>query len=36
MELTWLEDFIVLARTRHFSRAALERHVSQPAFSRRI
>ena len=36
MELTWLEDFVVLARTRHFSRAAEERHVSQPAFSRRI
>lgn len=36
MELTWLEDFIVLARTRHFSRAAIERNVSQPAFSRRI
>jgi len=36
MEITWLEDFIVLARTKHFSRAAEERHVSQPAFSRRI
>ncbi len=36
MELDWLEDFIVLARTRHFSQSAQERNVSQPAFSRRI
>jgi len=36
MELTWLEDFIILARTCHFSRAAEERNISQPAFSRRI
>jgi DNA-binding transcriptional LysR family regulator len=36
MELRWLDDFCALARTRHFSRAADERHVSQPAFSRRI
>ncbi|MCG6657113.1 LysR family transcriptional regulator [Halomonas campisalis] len=36
MEIRWLEDFITLARTRHFSRAADERHVTQPTFSRRI
>lgn len=36
MELRWLEDFIALARTRHFSRAAEERNVTQPTFSRRI
>jgi DNA-binding transcriptional LysR family regulator len=36
MELRWLDDFCALARTRHFSRAAEERHVSQPTFSRRI
>lgn len=36
MEVRWLEDFIALARTRHFSRAAEERHVTQPTFSRRI
>ncbi|MCB8890269.1 LysR family transcriptional regulator [Vreelandella malpeensis] len=36
MELRWLEDFIALARTRHFSRAADEQHVTQPTFSRRI
>ncbi|GAA3907920.1 LysR substrate-binding domain-containing protein [Halomonas cibimaris] len=36
MEIRWLEDFIALARTRHFSRAADEQHVSQPTFSRRI
>jgi len=36
MEIRWLEDFMVLARTRHFSRAAELQHVSQPTFSRRI
>lgn len=36
MELRWLEDFIVLARTQHFSRAAEEQNVTQPTFSRRI
>ena len=36
MESKWLEDFISLAETRSFSRSALLRHVTQPAFSRRI
>lgn len=36
METTWLEDFVVLAETKSFSKAAQLRHVSQPAFSRRI
>lgn len=36
MEIKWLEDFVVLAETRSFSRAALMRNVTQPAFSRRI
>ena len=36
MELEWLEDFLVLARTGNFSRAAQERNVTQSAFSRRI
>ncbi len=36
MELKWLEDFIVLAATSSFSRAADTRHVTQSAFSRRI
>lgn len=36
MELKWLEDFISLAETGSFSRSAEQRHVSQPAFSRRI
>jgi len=36
MELRWLDYFCALARTRHFSRAAEERHVSQPTFNRRI
>ena len=36
MHLTWLEDFIELARTRSFSRAAENRFVTHPAFGRRI
>ena len=36
MNLTWLDDFLALAATGNFSRAADERHSSQPAFSRRI
>jgi DNA-binding transcriptional LysR family regulator len=36
METKWLEDFVVLAEARSFSRAARMRHVTQPAFSRRI
>ena len=36
MELKWLEDFIALASTSSFSRAAEARHVTQSAFSRRI
>jgi DNA-binding transcriptional LysR family regulator len=36
VELTWLEDFLALAEHRNFSRAAEARHVTQPAFSRRI
>jgi len=36
MELKWLDDFIALIETRSFSAAAERRHVSQPAFSRRI
>jgi DNA-binding transcriptional LysR family regulator len=36
MESKWLEDFILLAETGSFSRAAEMRHVTQPAFSRRI
>lgn len=36
MEIRWLEDFIALARTQHFSRAADEQNVTQPTFSRRI
>jgi DNA-binding transcriptional LysR family regulator len=36
MQLTWLEDFVELARTRSFSRAAENRFVTHPAFGRRI
>lgn len=36
MELNWLEDFIALAETRNFSRAAEVRNITQPAFSRRV
>ncbi|HEY4252744.1 MAG TPA: LysR family transcriptional regulator [Roseomonas sp.] len=36
MEFDWLGDFVVLVECRSFSRAASRRHVTQPAFSRRI
>ena len=36
MDHKWLEDFIALARERSFSKAAEQRHVTQPQFSRRI
>lgn len=36
VELNWLEDFLCLARTNSFSRAAGERNITQSAFSRRI
>lgn len=36
MDTRWLEDFVSLAETGSFSRSALARHVTQPAFSRRI
>ncbi|MEN9560029.1 MAG: hypothetical protein RLZZ502_1240 [Pseudomonadota bacterium] len=36
MELKWIEDFLKLAETGSFSRAADARYVTQPAFSRRI
>ncbi len=36
METKWLEDFLTLAETRSFSRAAELRNITQPAFSRRI
>ncbi len=36
MNLTWLEDFQALAASGNFSRAAEQRHMTQPAFSRRI
>lgn len=36
MELKWLDDYIALIETGSFSAAAKRRHVSQPAFSRRI
>lgn len=36
METKWLEDFITLAQTKNFSKAANLRCVTQPAFSRRI
>ena len=36
MNFTWIEDFLALAATGNFSRAAEERHMTQPAFSRRV
>ncbi len=36
MNLSWLDDFQALADSGNFSRAAEERHMTQPAFSRRI
>lgn len=36
MEISWLQDFIVLSQTGVFARAAEKRNVTQPAFTRRI
>lgn len=36
MNLSWFDDFLALAASGNFSRAADERHMTQPAFSRRI
>jgi DNA-binding transcriptional LysR family regulator len=36
VELAWLEDFLALVDCANFSRAAERRHVTQPAFSRRV
>ncbi|WP_286239259.1 LysR substrate-binding domain-containing protein [Neptuniibacter halophilus] len=36
IETKWLEDFLSLAQSQSFSRSAAERHLTQPAFSRRI
>jgi DNA-binding transcriptional LysR family regulator len=36
MELKWLDDYMALVETGSFSAAAAKRHISQPAFSRRI
>lgn len=36
LETKWLEDLLALAQTRSFSASARQRHVTQPAFSRRI
>jgi len=36
MELRWLQDFLMVAETGNFTRAAERRNTSQAAFSRRI
>lgn len=36
MDLDWLEDFLALAESGNFSRAAQARNIAQPAFSRHI
>lgn len=36
LDLEWLEDFLALAESGNFSRAAQARNIAQPAFSRHI
>lgn len=36
MELKWLDDYLALVNCRSFTKAAAVRHITQPAFSRRI
>jgi LysR family transcriptional regulator, hypochlorite-specific transcription factor HypT len=36
LDLDWLEDFLTLAESGNFSRAAQARNIAQPAFSRHI
>ncbi|HEY0824762.1 MAG TPA: LysR family transcriptional regulator [Ramlibacter sp.] len=36
MNVAWLDDFLALAASGSFSRAAEDRHMTQPAFSRRV
>lgn len=36
MDIKWFEDLLVLLEEKSFTRAAARRHVTQPAFSRRI
>ncbi len=36
MEIRWLQDFLAVAETGNFTRAAALRNTSQAAFSRRI
>ncbi|MFM2479442.1 LysR family transcriptional regulator [Celerinatantimonas sp. MCCC 1A17872] len=36
IDTNWLEDFLMLAKVQHFSKAAQLRHITQPAFGRRI
>ncbi|WP_336488989.1 LysR family transcriptional regulator [Methylobacterium nigriterrae] len=36
MDAAWLEDFLALIDCGHFSRAAEQRGITQPAFSRRV
>ncbi len=36
LQIKWVKDFLQLSQTLSFSQAAKSRHVSQPAFSRRI
>ncbi|WP_051303588.1 LysR family transcriptional regulator [Psychromonas aquimarina] len=35
-DIKWLQDFLMLAELRNFSRAAEARHITQPAFGRPI
>ena len=36
MDLNWLQDFVCLARTLNFTRAAEERNITQSALSHQV
>ena len=36
MDCKWLEDFLALSQHGNYSQAAAQRHITQPALSRRI
>ena len=36
MDSKWLDDFLALSQHGNYSQAAIQRHITQPALSRRI